>query len=109
MSKLAYHFGLKVRFYPSDKQKQIIKKNYDTQRFVYNQYVGLNRLIYHTLKMSRIKQLTSSLPFVMSSMNLLEIQNAQTILKARYLLAKASNLRAEYSFCKPNSRIFRRP
>ena len=35
MSSLAYHFGVKLRFYPSSKQKKIIKLNYDAQRFVY--------------------------------------------------------------------------
>ena len=39
MSSLAYHFGAKLRFYPSSKQKKIIKLNYDAQRFVYNSYV----------------------------------------------------------------------
>ena len=43
MSSLAYHFGIKLRFYPSSKQKKIIKLNYDAQRFVYNSYVGRNR------------------------------------------------------------------
>lgn len=41
MKKLAYHFGIKLCFYPSAKQKQMIKQNYDAQRFVYNQYVGV--------------------------------------------------------------------
>ena len=31
MSSLAYHFGVKLRFYPSSKQKKIIKLNYDAQ------------------------------------------------------------------------------
>lgn len=47
MSSLEYHFGVKVRFYPSNNQKKMIKQNYDAQRFVYNQYVGAGRLIYH--------------------------------------------------------------
>ena len=47
MSSLAYHFGVKLRFYPSSKQKKIIKLNYDAQRFVYNSYVGRNRTSYH--------------------------------------------------------------
>ncbi|UNL45618.1 helix-turn-helix domain-containing protein, partial [Lactobacillus amylovorus] len=36
MSSLTYHFGVKLRFYPSSKQKKIIKLNYDAQRYVYN-------------------------------------------------------------------------
>ena len=47
MSSLTYHFGVKLCFYPSSKQKKIIKLNYDAQRFVYNSYVGRNRTSYH--------------------------------------------------------------
>ena len=36
MAKMEYHYGLKVRIYPSDKQKQIIKLNSDASRFIYN-------------------------------------------------------------------------
>ena len=32
MSSLTYHFGVKLRFYPSSEQKKIIKLNYDAQR-----------------------------------------------------------------------------
>lgn len=35
MAKLKYNFGLKVRIYPSDQQKQLIKVNSDASRFVY--------------------------------------------------------------------------
>ncbi|NRN77753.1 hypothetical protein IMAU50019_02021 [Lactobacillus helveticus] len=34
-----FFFFFKLRFYPSSKQKKIIKLNYDAQRFVYNSYV----------------------------------------------------------------------
>ena len=40
MSKLAYHFGLKMRIYPSTKQKQIIQVNADISRTVYNKMGG---------------------------------------------------------------------
>ena len=40
MSQLEYHYGLKVRIYPSDHQKQIIKVNSDASRFVYNEMVA---------------------------------------------------------------------
>ena len=56
MSSLAYHFGLKVRFYPSSKQKKIIKLNYDAQRFVYNSYVGRNRSNYHAKHYLAVRQ-----------------------------------------------------
>lgn len=43
MAKLKYNFGLKVRIYPSDKQKQLIKVNSDASRFVYNELVAIGK------------------------------------------------------------------
>lgn len=43
MAKLKYNFGLKVRIYPSDKQKQLIKVNSDASRFVYNELVTIDK------------------------------------------------------------------
>ena len=54
MSNLTYRYGIKMRFYPSNQQKEIIKRNYDAQRFVYNSYVGNNRIIYQIKKLSRL-------------------------------------------------------
>ncbi len=47
MSKLAYHFGLKMRIYPSTKQKQIIQVNSDISRTVYNKMVAIDQELYH--------------------------------------------------------------
>ena len=38
MKQLTYHIGLCVRAFPSDRQKQIIRKNAGVNRFVYNDY-----------------------------------------------------------------------
>ena len=46
MSKLAYHFGLKMRIYPSTKQKQIIQANSDISRTVYNKMVAIDQELY---------------------------------------------------------------
>ncbi|SDM95047.1 putative transposase, partial [Limosilactobacillus mucosae] len=43
MAQLEYHYGLKVRIYPSDYQKQIIKVNSDASRFVYNEMVAIGK------------------------------------------------------------------
>ncbi|RYL95822.1 transposase [Sporolactobacillus sp. THM7-4] len=53
MAKLKYHYGLKLRIYPSDKQKQIIKINSDASRFVYNERVAIDKEIYQ-LKLVKI-------------------------------------------------------
>lgn len=46
MSKLAYHFGLRMRIYPSTKQKQIIKVNSDISCTVYNKMVAIDQELY---------------------------------------------------------------
>ena len=50
MKQLTYHMGLLVRAYPSDRQKQIIRKNAGVNRFVYNRLVGVNREMYELSK-----------------------------------------------------------
>ncbi|WP_124977117.1 RNA-guided endonuclease InsQ/TnpB family protein [Ligilactobacillus salitolerans] len=52
MKKLPYHYGLKVRCYPSSQQKAIIKRNSDASRFVYNELVAISRELY---ELKRIK------------------------------------------------------
>lgn len=100
MSSLDYHFGIKLRFYPSDKQKKMIKQNYDAQRFVYNQYVDADRLIYHVKNASKAAQMKSTLPFVMRSMTKYEIDQAQRLLEAQELIAKHRNIRDRYEFLR---------
>lgn len=43
LKECSYNSGIKVRIYPSTKQKQIIKENSDLSRFVYNYYVELGK------------------------------------------------------------------
>lgn len=66
MAKMQYHYGLKMRCYPSDQQKQLIKINSDVSRFIYNEMVAIGkelmqlrrvRLLIDTVQ-DRIKQLT---------------------------------------------------
>lgn len=46
MSELKYHYGLKVRVFPNNEQKRIIKLNSDASRFIYNQMVGIDKELY---------------------------------------------------------------
>lgn len=46
MSDLAYHYGLKMRIYPSSQQKKIIDLNGNIARTVYNKMVGIDQEIY---------------------------------------------------------------
>jgi len=67
MAELEYKYGMKVRIYPSDHQKKIIKINSDAGRFIYNQMVALNKELYKLKKITlpieivlhRIEQLKS--------------------------------------------------
>ena len=66
MSKLAYHFGLKMRIYPSTKQKQIIKVNSDISRTVYNKMVAIDQELY------RLKQVKLPIDTIQARTNELE-------------------------------------
>jgi len=46
MKDLAYHYGLKMRIYPSSQQKEIIKINSDVSRAVYNKLVAIDKELY---------------------------------------------------------------
>ena len=46
MKDLAYHYGLKMRIYPSRQQKEIIKINSDVSRAVYNKLVAIDKELY---------------------------------------------------------------
>ena len=66
MAKMQYHYGLKMRCYPSDQQKQLIKVNSDASRFIYNEMVAINKELMQLRRVKlpidtvqdRIKQLT---------------------------------------------------
>ncbi|UTF47647.1 RNA-guided endonuclease InsQ/TnpB family protein [Limosilactobacillus fermentum] len=66
MAQMKCHYGLKVRIYPSDRQKKIIKINSDASRFIYNEMVAINKELmqFRRVKLpidivqDRIKQLT---------------------------------------------------
>ncbi|WP_156408946.1 helix-turn-helix domain-containing protein, partial [Lactobacillus kefiranofaciens] len=99
MSSLAYHFGIRLRFYPSSKQKKLIKLNYDAQRFVYNSYVGRNRSSYHAKCYFLVKQ-SKAMPFAFSILNRYETKLAETVVANNELLAKPKNIRDAYSFLR---------
>ncbi|PEG78673.1 helix-turn-helix domain-containing protein, partial [Lactobacillus sp. UMNPBX17] len=99
MSSLAYHFGVKLRFYPSSKQKKIIKLNYDAQRFVYNSYVGRNRSNYHAKHYLAVRQY-QAMPFAFSALNSYEARLAEEVVANNLLLAKPKNIRDAYSFLR---------
>ena len=66
MAKMQYHYGLKIRCYPSDQQKQLIKINSDASRFIYNEMVAIGKELIQLRRVKlpidtvqdRIKQLT---------------------------------------------------
>ena len=66
MAKMQYYYGLKMRCYPSDQQKQLIKINSDASRFIYNEMVAIGKELMQLRRVKlpidtvqdRIKQLT---------------------------------------------------
>ena len=58
MTELKYHYGIKMRIYPSNKQKEIIKVNSNISRAVYNKLVGIDKEIY------RLKQIEISIKYI---------------------------------------------
>ena len=66
MCDLAYHYGLKMRIYPSTQQKQIIKVNSDISRTVYNKMVAIDKELY------RLKQVKLPLDTVVDRISELE-------------------------------------
>ena len=52
MSDLAYHYGLKMRIYPSSQQKKIIDLNGNIARTVYNKMVAIDQELY---KLKQVK------------------------------------------------------
>jgi putative transposase len=46
MSQLPYHYGVKVRVFPSSEQKRLIKRNSDASRFIYNEMNGMNHELF---------------------------------------------------------------
>jgi putative transposase len=99
MSSLAYHFGIKLRFYPSSKQKKTIKLNYDAQRFVYNSYVGCNWTRYHAKRYLANRQ-NQVMPFAFPILNDYEAKLAETVVINNELLARPKNIRDAYSFLR---------
>lgn len=100
MSNLTYRYGIKMRFYPSSQQKEIIKQNYDAQRFVYNSYVGNNRIIYQIKKLSRLQQLTSNRPFAMSLPTKHQLDLINYMQTLQNLISTPKHLRDTYDFLR---------
>ncbi|MEM1457018.1 transposase [Pediococcus pentosaceus] len=46
MAKLPYHYGVKLRIFPSNDQKRLIKRNSDASRFIYNEMNGMNKELF---------------------------------------------------------------
>ncbi len=53
MRNLTYHYGLKMRIYPSDKQKKIIKLNSGVFRATYNHLLGSEHEIFNLQRISK--------------------------------------------------------
>ncbi len=66
MSDLAYHYGLKMRIYPSSQQKAIIELNGNIARTVYNKMVAIDQELY------QLKQIKLPIDSVVTRIKVLE-------------------------------------
>lgn len=46
MADLNYHYGLKIRIFPSTEQKRVIDNNINASRFAYNEMVAIDKELY---------------------------------------------------------------
>ena len=70
MAQMKYHYGLKVRIYPSDRQKKIIKINSDASRFIYNEMVAINKELW------RLKQVKLPIDTIQNRIGQLELRQS---------------------------------
>ena len=70
MAQMKYHYGLKVRIYPSDRQKKIIKINSDASRFIYNEMVAINKELW------RLKQVKLPIDTIQNRIEQLELRQS---------------------------------
>lgn len=66
MAQLSYHYGVKVRIFPSSAQKRLVKRNSDASRFVYNEMNGMNRELY------QLRQVKTPIAIVQTRVETLE-------------------------------------
>lgn len=46
IADMPYHFGVKVNIHPTKRQKDIIRRNSDASRFVYNKLIEIDKRIF---------------------------------------------------------------
>lgn len=116
MSEYEYHYGLKVRIYPSTKQKQIISASSNASRFVYNKMVEIGKEIAAFGKpsvyvkvvderLSQLKELRSSTTVLKNRFSWLCAKEIDTlaIANAKQSYNKAWNMyRKVYNISPPN-------
>lgn len=108
MKELPYHYGLKMRIYPSSKQKEIIKLNGDVARQIYNIDVAMNTELFYInqVKGVYIEQLAQRKQELTKRLKKLdEIKNAHPNLYNRNIDSTAiANARRNYRMAWNNFR-----
>lgn len=116
MAEYEFHYGLKVRIYPSTKQKQIISASSNASRFVYNKMVEIGKEIaafgkpsvYIKVvdeKLAQLKELKSSTTVLKNRFSWLcdKRIDSSAIANAKQNYSKAWNLyRKVYNISPPN-------
>lgn len=100
MAELDYHYGVKMRIYPSNEQKDIIKVNSNISRAVYNKLVGIDREIYRLKQMEIfLKSVQDRISELTKRKNIRELSNHYQYMEDKNVdsLAKAN---AKMSYLK---------
>lgn len=56
MADMPYHFGMKLAAHPTKRQKNIIKRNSDAGRFVYNKLIGIDQEMFQLKQVDLLHQ-----------------------------------------------------
>lgn len=93
MEDYPYHFGMKLRIYPSSQQKAIIHYNSECNRFMYNKFVAINKE-YGKLKkqLDEIPASEQSVEDVERLAKLKELKNSVTKIKNEYHIFRAKQV-----------------
>lgn len=86
MSDLEYHYGLKMRIYPSTNQKKIIKINGNIARTVYNKMVAIDQELY------KLKQVKLPIDIVQERIKELESRKNARNLSNHYQYMQDKNI-----------------
>lgn len=87
MSKLEYHYGIKMKIYPDYRQRRLIELNGNISRTVYNKLVGIDKEIYQLKKTQRHDDYFKLIDYLVSNKNI-KCEFAEFMVNHHYVSSK---------------------